>query len=429
MNIFKTVLVTACVSIVISSSAEGQKLDVNFDYATFRYDSAKTYIELYYSFNGRAAHLIKKDSSFAGLLLFEAVIKSSNADTIVNRQWWKVPMNVADTSADYLNHSLVGEFADALVPGKYNLFVNVADQNDTTNIDTVREIIDVPKYLSDKLCMSDVELCSSISSDETNKQSTFYKNTYDVVPNPSGVFGVGLPIVYYYFEVYDIAQKTDDSSFTVGYQVRDSFGDVHKDYSKRRKKFGNSSVEVGTVNASNLKTGAYTIIFTVTDSTANLVSTSSKRFFVYNPSLGSPAMPSSNFAGGAILSSAFAALGEQQLDNEFEEAKYIAISSEMDQYKQLHGVEAKRQFMYEFWEKRNTGQVSAANDQRSDYLQRVAYANDHFRSGAKDGWKTDRGRVYVMYGNPDRDRQISERDRFETLRSMVLQFARRRRHF
>ena len=64
------------------------------------------------------------------------------------------------------------------------------------------------------------------------------------MPNPSGVFGVGLPIVYYYFEVYGIPQKTDDSSFTVGYQVRDSFGDVHKDYSKRRKKFGNSSVEV-----------------------------------------------------------------------------------------------------------------------------------------------------------------------------------------
>ena len=84
------------------------------------------------------------------------------------------------------------------------------DENDSTNIDTIRENIDVPQYLSDKLCMSDIELCSSITSDETNGQSMFYKNTYNVIPNPTGVYGVGMPIVYYYFEVYSIAQKPGD---------------------------------------------------------------------------------------------------------------------------------------------------------------------------------------------------------------------------
>jgi GWxTD domain-containing protein len=410
MNI-KTVVLSACAAIAISSSVEAQKLNVNFDYATFCYDSAKTYIEIYYGFNGRTVQLTKKDSSFVGILLFDVVIMPSNADTIISRQLWKVPLNVPDTSGDYLNRSLVGEFTAVLLPGKYNLFINVADQNDTTNIDSIRENIDIPKYLSDKLCMSDIELCSSISSDEANKQGTFYKNTYNVVPNPSGIYGIGLPILYYYFEVYGISQKLDDSTFTVGYQVRDSFGEVYKDYSKTRKKFGNSSVEVGTVNASNLKTGAYTIIFTVTDSAANLFATSSKRFFVYNPNLGAPAMPSSNFTGSAVLSSAFMTMGEQQLDNEFAEAKYIAISSETDQYKQLHGVEAKRQFMYEFWKKRNTDSVSDADDQRSEYLQRVAYADDHFGSGGKAGWKTDRGRIYIMYGNPDQiDRHPNETD-------------------
>ena len=101
MNTFKTVLFTACVSIFINEySGKGQTLNVNFDYSTFRYDSAKTYMELYYSFSGRAVHLIKKDLSFTGLLLFEVSIKPLNADTITNQQIWKVPFEVADTSTD-----------------------------------------------------------------------------------------------------------------------------------------------------------------------------------------------------------------------------------------------------------------------------------------------------------------------------------------
>lgn len=387
MNMTKRVLFRICAAIIISafplmeySTAKAQTLNVNFDYSTFRYDSTKTYMELYYSFSGRAVRLVKKDLAFTGLLLFEVSIKPLNADTITSQQIWKVPFEVADTSTDSLNHSLVGEISTALLPGKYKLFINVMDENDSTNIDTIRENIDVPQYLSDKLCMSDIELCSSITSDETNGQSMFYKNTYDVIPNPTGIYGLGMPIVYYYFEVYNIAQKPGDTTFTIGYQIRDSFGDVYKNYTKTRKKFAGSSVEVGTVNASNLKTGAYTIIFNVTDSASNLFATSSKRFFIYNPNLGTPVTPSSSLAGGAVLSSVFAVMGEDQLDNEFAEARYIATSNEMDQYKKLHGVDAKRQFMYDFWQKRDSTEYNVS-DQRSDYMQRVTYANDHYRTG------------------------------------------------
>jgi GWxTD domain-containing protein len=393
--------------------AEGKKLNVNLDYATFRYDSVKTYMELYYSFNGSGVRFVKTDSMFSGLLLFQVAVNPVNLDTLVNRQMWKVPLNVTDTSANSLNNSMVGEFTMALAPGKYNLSVKVNDENDSTNVDSIAEVIEIPSYLADKLCMSDIELCSSIaSSEESGTHGLFYKNTYDVIPNPTAVFGVGLPIVYYYFEVYNIAErKPNDSTFTVGYQIRDSFGNVYKNYTKTRKKFGSSSVEVGTVNASNLRTGSYTIVFTVTDSGANSFASSSKRFFVYNPNLGAPLTPSANLAGSAVLSSAFATMGEEQLDDEFSEAKYIATSGEISQYKQLHGVEAKRQFMYEFWKKRENVEQYNVSDERSAYLQRVNYANDHFRSGYKPGWKTDRGRVYIIYGNPDEiDRHPNETD-------------------
>ncbi|HQJ47156.1 MAG TPA: GWxTD domain-containing protein, partial [Ignavibacteriaceae bacterium] len=40
------------------------------------------------------------------------------------------------------------------------------------------------------------------------------------------------------------------------------------------------------------------------------------------------------------------------------------------------------------------------NEYFRQYLQRVALSNERFTSMGKPGWKTDRGRVYLLYGEP-----------------------------
>ncbi len=42
----------------------------------------------------------------------------------------------------------------------------------------------------------------------------------------------------------------------------------------------------------------------------------------------------------------------------------------------------------------------AENEFKEEYYRRIAYANDHF-AAAIPGWKTDRGRIYIVYGPPD----------------------------
>ena len=44
--------------------------------------------------------------------------------------------------------------------------------------------------------------------------------------------------------------------------------------------------------------------------------------------------------------------------------------------------------------------LAAVNTFRDQYLQRVGYANQNYTNGFRNGWKTDRGRVYVLYGPP-----------------------------
>ncbi|HEY9166060.1 MAG TPA: GWxTD domain-containing protein [Candidatus Kryptonia bacterium] len=396
---------------VLLPNAHSQPVHVNFDYAVFRYDSTMDYLELYYSFNASELHFQERDSTFRDTLVYFVNFVPQMRDSSGFTKGWRVPVVVRDTSQVALARDLVSQ-AGAIIPtGRYFMRVQVTDVSDLSIVDSVTQEIEAGKFPSHKLATSDIELCSTISPSEPGASDIFYKNTYHVIPNPICMYGAGMPIIFYYVEVYNIEEGIGDSIFTVSYQLRDSFGEVHRSSTKNRRKFGSSSVEVGTINASNLKTGSYSLIFTVSDSGANTSATSTKRLFVYNPSLGSPLEQSSGAAASPLVSSVFSSMGEEQIDKEFEEAYYLSTSTERDQYQKLSGTEAKRRFIFEFWNKRNTNPVSPVDDSRRQYLERVAYADDHFGAGSHEGWHTDRGRVYIMYGPPDQvDRHPNEMD-------------------
>ncbi len=366
-------------------------------------------MEFYYSFDMRAMKLAKADSSYVDTLLFQVGMQRTGTDSTRYSELWAVPVDVRDTTGEQLKHTLIGQIGVAVPPGNYSMHIAAVDRNDTTRVDTVQSSVMIPHYSFRKLEISDVELCSQITQAESATHGVFYKNTYDVIPNPKGVYGAGLPIIYYYAEVYNIPDSTRDSTFKVEYQVRDSYGQVRKTRETTKKKFGDTSVEVGTINGSDLKTGVYTLLFSVIDSAANVSAASSRRFFIYNPGLGAPGGAGNSLAGMSVLSSVFATMDDEQITKEFEEARYIATAGEIQQFEGIQSLPAKRQFLYDFWQKRNPNPALNSNPYRIEYLQRVAYTNDHFRVGSTPGWRTDRGRVYIVYGKPDQiDRHPNE---------------------
>jgi len=83
-----------------------------------------------------------------------------------------------------------------------------------------------------------------------------------------------------------------------------------------------------------------------------------------------------------------------------EDVLYIISPEEKAVFKQLKTDEEKEQFIEHFWERRNPDPHSGDNSYKEEHYQRLAYANEHFASGVP-GWKTDRGRVWIMYGKPD----------------------------
>jgi GWxTD domain-containing protein len=83
-----------------------------------------------------------------------------------------------------------------------------------------------------------------------------------------------------------------------------------------------------------------------------------------------------------------------------EDVVYIITDEERKAFLQLQTDEEREQFIEQFWLRRDPTPDTEENEYREEHYRRIAYANERFASGIP-GWKTDRGRIYIMYGPPD----------------------------
>src|SRR5579871_6775764 len=83
-----------------------------------------------------------------------------------------------------------------------------------------------------------------------------------------------------------------------------------------------------------------------------------------------------------------------------EDVAYIITDEERTAFKRLQTDEEREQFIENFWLRRDPTPDTVENEFKEEHYRRIQYANDHFASGIP-GWKTDRGRIYIVFGPPD----------------------------
>src|SRR5580704_15152909 len=95
----------------------------------------------------------------------------------------------------------------------------------------------------------------------------------------------------------------------------------------------------------------------------------------------------------------------KELDSQYkqwlnEDVIYIISPEERNAFLQLDTNEEREQFIEQFWLRRSSNPDLPDNDFKEEHYRRIAYANEHYASGIP-GWKTDRGRMYIMWGPAD----------------------------
>src|SRR5271157_4777062 len=100
---------------------------------------------------------------------------------------------------------------------------------------------------------------------------------------------------------------------------------------------------------------------------------------------------------------------EEKLRNELEtpyrkwlneDVAYIITDRERAAFKSLTTDAEREHFIEQFWLQRDPTPGTVENEFKEEHYRRIAYANEHFASSIP-GWKTDRGRIYIVYGPPD----------------------------
>lgn len=373
---------------------------LNLDYARFRNDDQSGYLEIYYAFYPRLLTYHWSEGKYRAGVLLGTRLKNSETQALVVDEQALLQVVVADTNEVAFRYPFITQAGYAVPLGDYTLEVVAVDSLAPSNRDYINLAISIDAYPGG-VGPSDLELCSTIKSSQ-EKDDPFFKNSLEVVPNPTLVFGVAThPVVFNYLELYNLKPK---KTYAVKTLIIDSAGNIVRESAKTRKYGARNAVEVGTTNVTSILSGKYRFRLLLFDRRSQELARTEKTFFVYNPHLQAPVPTTPSFQAIEL-----AGLSEELLSAEFRQARYIAADREIKLFAQLNTEAAMREFLARFWVDVESGRFDRPPIKRAAYLQRVALANEHYRAMGKEGWRTDQGRVYILYGDPD------EIDRFPSL--------------
>ena len=89
------------------------------------------------------------------------------------------------------------------------------------------------------------------------------------------------------------------------------------------------------------------------------------------------------------------------LDQAIDQLRYVAKDREIAALREAASYDDKVRLFQTFWSRRDPTPGTSRNEQMEEYYYRVAYANEQYSRLRDSGWNTDRGEVFIRFGQPD----------------------------
>ncbi|NOS86706.1 MAG: GWxTD domain-containing protein [Ignavibacteria bacterium] len=368
-------------------------LTFDYDYAIFRDEGTKVYLELYYAFPSTELLFIRNSGGYEAIGKLQLDVVNKNTGKTVVAKDFKVPVTIADTTGSGKDFKLTGQINMLLDSGTYLLKMVASDFNDASRTNSAEEEIMLKQFQDGKLMMSTIELSTGIvkSTDENN---LFYKNTLEVTPNPGNLFGNNLSKLYYYLELYNLNKQELGDKYSIMVTIANKDGSEIKSSTKKYDLKTESKVEYGSVDITGLPSNSYQLFIKLFDNTDKELLRAYKYFYVFSSDTNYVPTVLTDIENEYLLSE-YAKMSEKQLDEEFNKAIYLMSDQQKERYETLKSVDEKRMYMFKYWK------GIAPYIAKKDYFSRIDFANKNFKSDLREGWKTDRGRIYAIYGKYD----------------------------
>lgn len=386
-------------STLLLGNATAEQL-FTLDAAVFKQRGGLVYLEIYFMIQRDRLKFVQAADGYEAK--YKIAVELHSPDTLIASSSWEMIDRTLQLEDITPRQKLPDIVAYNLLPGSYNIKGIVIDQNQNATRESptacTRNLkLNLNSFPEDSLAISDIELATKLQKGDEG--SKFYKNGLLVIPNPERIYGTSLPMLYYYSEIYNLAYPGND--YSVERLILDETKEIVKSLPlKRHKKVGSSAVEVDGFSVASLQSGTYYLKLIAKDHDTGQESVTQTKFFVYRPGdfISPPAAKGKSVM--ALEELEFKSYTEDELDEAIAELKYLMNDEELRTAERL-SAEGKRKFLAQFWKERDPDPTTAINEYRRTFEKRRDFAIQKYSIFGRPGWRTDQGRVYILYGNPD----------------------------
>jgi GWxTD domain-containing protein len=357
------------------------------DWAAFREEEGEKFgVEIYYKILTRALTFVKQTDQFRAS--YEVQVFLSNkinkqvTGTSVEEDYFVGSYGETESTSDFL----INTVPLSVYSGRYKLRVKLIDANSGSAFELEKDL-KIPSRGEDRILFSDIQFIRHLA--DSTGESKFNRQGKLAIPSVSRSYGDFVPTLLFYYEVYDLPRES--GQYVLSYQIG------HLAQAFTRQETAAVTLEPGTfsvfdsVSLEGFPSGDY--FLTIALMNQDQVEARIERSFQLDWSL------------------------LNQLKNDYLKAvgqlRFVASSSEMKGLKEAPEEERLERWLA-FWKSKDPTPGTPDNELRDEYYRRLKYVNQNLSVRTREGWETDMGRVYMIYGHPDDvEKHPFDRDKFK----------------
>lgn len=344
------------------------------DFASFA-DTAKgkSRLEVYYKLRNVGFAFVKKGNEYQADYDVEVSLEGENGREVAskrNSEDFTVP--TYDQTQSLESYRLnAAHFS--VNPGKYKIKIHLTDNN-SKEISSATRKAEVPDFSRDGLAVSDLFLIGSFA--DSADLPLFKKEGRTAIPSVSRSFGDPDTTLDFYFEVYP--GRPDLQTCRLEYEITQrQHGPWLKDTTTLPLAASKTPV-FEELSIRNFPPGDYRLKVTLREGKKELA----KREADFKMTWNWEAALLHNFRDVVDL------------------LRYFAREVDVRPLEKAP-VEKKREEWDKFWKERDPTQASRENEAKDEFERRVRFTDAYFSHMGLPGWKSDMGKIYIRYGEPD----------------------------
>lgn len=346
-------------------------IDFNVDWVAYRATADSSRIEFFYSVPHDQLLYVDSAGQLSATFTVKMQIHGATNGFVQTGEFQKrarLPEG-GFVGAVERRRTFVDGFSVTAPPGSYRFELAISDSAPAGfTSGTLRDSLTLPDF-SRSPSLSTLHLGARITVDTLT-------GAVAVIPNPSHHFGIaGLDTVYFYYEAYNLAPDTNQYALETRV-IGAGYDTVLESGLMLRSKSGSHASSVLGLSVRGLEPGGYTLGVELTDLVTRRSTTRERRFTVGS---SEPAGPAPRLAGLSEREQAY-----------YHEVQYLTTPRQYAFYQALSD-SGKEAWLADFWPRHNL----------AEFARRMDVADQRFHRTKLSGVKTDRGRIYVKYGEPD----------------------------